>query len=118
MSDVQKSQLIELNDLKDLIRLSVCRMDRGRGVYLYYTVSDGKHVYFTNQLIPGWYDLRGLPITMFATTENAPETNLIEYRSASDNEEEKWQFVEFIRTGPNQAYIPIIHLKSVPAFLL
>lgn len=116
--EIQSAQLLELQSLSDLVRLVVSRFDPGnRATYLYYAEKDGKHVFFNTQVVFGWYDRRGLPITLVAYHDEAP-TNLIRYISPTDSEVEKWEFVTTIENQSNIAHIPIIRLASVPSFLL
>ena len=116
--NVEKSQKFELDSLTDLIRLMVSRFDpNNRTGYLYYGETDNKHLFFTTQIVPGWYDNRGLPVTMFATYDKAPDTTVIKYKSPTEFEDESWEFVSSTSPGANTAYLPIIKVKSIPSYL-
>lgn len=115
---VEKSQKLELESLTELVRLMVSRFDpSNRTGYLYYGETEDKHVYFTTQIVPGWYDNRGLPVTMFAYFDTAPPTTVIKYKSPSEFEEESWEFVNNTQPAANTAYLPIIKVKSIPSYL-
>jgi len=112
-----KAKLFKISSMTDLIRLVVSNSPN-RGGYVYYAEKDGKHLYVVSHLIPGWYDLRGLPVTLTAETENAPETNFIAYRFPSEDEEESWEFVTNIQNSPKFAFIPIIRVDEFPDFII
>ncbi len=121
MSDknIEKSQIIEFESMDDLIRLMVSRFDPGnRTGYLYFGEKDGKNVFFTTQIVPGWYENRGLPVTMLVYHAESPPTTIIKYKSPTEFEGESWEFVENVQAGANTAYIPIIKLKTIPDYLL
>ena len=116
---IRKSQQLHLDSLTDLIRLTVSSMDRAaRGGYIYYCKHNGEDIYLLNQIIPGWYDLKGLPITLVAKTDKEPEGKFIAYRFGTDTVEESWKFVDQIQTSANIALIPIIRIKQLPEFIL
>lgn len=121
MSDesIKKSQVFELDSMEDLIRLMVSRFDQGhRSSYLYYGEKAGKHVYFTTQIVPGWYENRGLPVSMLVYSDEPPKSTIIKYQSPTEFEGESWEYVENVQVGNKTAYLPIIKLKSIPDFLL
>ncbi|MHA2028667.1 MAG: hypothetical protein ACW99A_02070 [Candidatus Kariarchaeaceae archaeon] len=116
---VEQSQVFELDSITDLIRLMVSRFDPGnRSGYLYYGEKDGKYVYFTTQIVPGWYENKGLPVTMLVYHDEAPPSTVIKYKSPTEFEVESWEFVENVQVAAHTAYLPIIKLKTIPEFLL
>ena len=120
MSDpnIPKAQEIRLKSLSDLLRLVVTRMNQTRSAgYVYFGKRGSENLYFLTQAVPGWYDMRGLPIT-YAVNAEEPETNLIEFKAATDSATESWDFVEHIVTSPNVAYIPIINVETIPEMIL
>lgn len=117
MSEVVKSQIMVLESLDDLLRLIVSKVNQINSGHIYYFKKDGKHIYFVNQTIPAWYDLRGLPITLYAEGIE-PKSNIIQFNLATDTTNEYWQFTENILTSARVVYIPIIRLKSVPSFII
>lgn len=120
MVDIQPSQTMRMESLKDLLRLVVSIMSRSNGSrYLYYGQKDGKHVYFMTHSVGGWYELRGLPVTIAAFTDIEPETDFLEYTSPTGGEKEHYKFVEEIKTSStNSVPIPIIRLEELPPFML
>ena len=118
MSEIQASQKIELESLTDLLRLVVSIMGRsGITSYLYYVEQEGKHVYFLTHTVGGWYELRGLPVTLLAKTDIEPSTSFIEYTSPTTGNEESYKFVDQIKQSTSVAAIPIIKLKELPPFM-
>ncbi|MHA2278116.1 MAG: hypothetical protein ACXAC2_20240 [Candidatus Kariarchaeaceae archaeon] len=116
---IRKSQQLHLDSLTDLIRLTVSSMDRAaRGGYMYYCKHNGEDIYLLNQIVPGWYDFRGLPITLVAKSDREPEGKFVAYRFGTDTIEESWEFVDQIQPSPNVALIPIIKVKQLPDFIL
>lgn len=115
--EIAKAQIFTLETITDLIRLVVSN-SQNRGVYLYYGEKDGKHIYAISHLIPSWYGLRGLPVTLIAYAEEPPKHNFIAYKFSTESEEEQWEFVSFIKTSPKIAHIPIIKTKNFPDFLV
>ena len=117
--EIPISQKMELGSLKDLLRLVVSIMGRSnQSGYLYYGEKDGKHVYFLTHTVGGWYELRGLPVTLIAFTEIQPETNFLEYSPPSNENEESYKFINEIKQTTNSIPIPIIRLKELPNFMI
>ncbi|NHJ31410.1 MAG: hypothetical protein FK732_00965 [Asgard group archaeon] len=114
---IAKAQKFTLASMSDLIRLVVSNA-QNRGGYLYYGEMNGKHIYAISHLIPSWYNLRGLPVTLVAYGDEAPQHDFIAYKFSSEDQEESWEFVKNIKTSPKIAHIPIIRIESFPKFLL
>ena len=119
MSDkiIEKAQLLEMNDFSDLLRLIVSRMGKTATGYLYHVVKDDEHIYFLSQTVPGWYDFKGIPLTMYAKAKE-PTGIFIKYNMATEADEESWSFTDFTGTSPKSIYIPIIKVSQLPDFLL
>jgi len=111
----QQAQLFELESLLDLIRLVVSNSGARSG-YLYYGDRDGQPTFAVSHLVPSWYQLRGLPITLVATTDEPPTYNIIAYKFATETEIEKWEYVKHVTNDPNIIYIPLIKVKAFPSF--
>ena len=116
-NEIQKAQILRLNAPLDLFRLVVSNA-QNRGAFLYYGMKDGKHVLAISHLVPGWYNLRGLPITLVAEINEAPETNIIRYKFASEDSGEEWEFVNQFTSNTKYVYLPIITVAEFPEFLL
>ena len=117
--DIRPSQKMELDSLKDLLRLVVSIMGRSnQSRYLYYGKKGDKHVYFLTHSVGGWYNLRGLPVTLLTYTDIEPKTSFIEYISPTTGEEEAFKFIEEIKQSTNSVPIPIIKLKELPSFMI
>lgn len=117
-TDVLKAQYLELESLTDLLRLVVSIMGRTNvSGHLYYAEKNGRHLFFLTHSIGGWYELQGLPVTLLAEGDSAPEENFIEYTLARDGEKEKFEFVSEIKQSTQTIQIPIIKLKELPNFM-
>lgn len=118
MEDVQKSQSIEMASLSDLIRLIVSNSAQ-RGGFLYLGQKDGKNVFYISHIVPSWYDLKGLPIVLYAYSDVNPEEHFIAYSRPSSTDKESWEYVSFIRENDTKTmYIPIVRVKEIPDFTL
>ena len=118
MTEVQKPQQMQLSSLMDLLRLVVSIISRGAGgAYLYYAEHNGKHIYFLTHTVGGWYDLKGLPITLVAEHDTAPLKPFISYTYADEGQVEDYQFVDHVRQSTNSVHIPIIKIKDIPDFI-
>ncbi|MHA2252413.1 MAG: hypothetical protein ACXAD7_18750 [Candidatus Kariarchaeaceae archaeon] len=119
MTEIQSSQVFKLSSLIDLVRLVVTQMNtHKRAGYLYYAEKDGKHIYAMSHLIHGWYNLRGLPVTLIAHAEEHPQTNFIAYNLGTDTTKESIDFVDYIKSSTQIVHIPIIKVDQFPDFLL
>lgn len=119
MSDLQKAEQFELESLSDLIRLIVSRIDRGnRTGYLYYSNVNNKHLFLSSQVIPGWFDLRGLPMTLKVEADDPGDATFVQYKFATEFDEESWKFTTFMTTDTKVAHIPIIHVKEFPEYMI
>ncbi|MHA2169863.1 MAG: hypothetical protein ACXAB7_08225 [Candidatus Kariarchaeaceae archaeon] len=117
LENISKAQIFVLHSMSDLVRLVVSNA-QNRGGYLYYGFKDGKHIYAISHLIPSWYNLRGLPVTLIAYADEGPKHDFIAYTFSSEASEEAWEFVNHIKTSPKIAHIPIIKTDQFPEFLL
>ena len=104
--------------MTDLIRLIVSNIQNRGGGYLYYGEKDGKHVYCVSHLVPSWYNLRGLPVTLVAHHDGPPEHDFIAYNYSTEDTVESWEFVNELKNSPKVAHIPIIRVEDFPEFLL
>ena len=116
-NEIQKAQILRLDTPLDLFRLVVSNA-QNRGAFLYYGIKDGKHLLAISHLVPGWYNLRGLPITLVAEIDDTPKTNIIRYKFAGDDVGEDWEFVDQFTSDSKYVYLPIIKVAEFPEFLL
>lgn len=115
MENVGKAKIIQLESLSELIRLVVSNSQQRSG-YLYFGKKDGKNIFLVTHLVPSWYEMRGLPITMYATYDSEPLGAFIAY-SKNENDEEHYEFVNKISDNPKYMNIPIIKMKEIPDFI-
>ncbi len=117
MDKISQSQRMELADLTELVRL-VTANSQNRGGHIYTTkLENGKWMYFLTHIVPSWYDLEGLPITVYVETEIEPTGSFINYLYSGDNSKESWEFVTIVGQNSQSAYIPVVKLKSLPNFI-
>lgn len=116
-TNIQKAQTLRLSTPLDLFRLVVSNA-QNRGAFLYYGMKDGKHLFAISHLVPGWYNLRGLPITLVAEIDDAPKTNIIRYKFAGEDVGEEWEYVNQFTSNSKYVYLPIIMVAEFPEFLL
>jgi hypothetical protein len=117
MTDIPKAARFELNSLDELIRLVVAS-SQNRGGHIYYGEKNGEHILLVTHLVPSWFELKGLPITMFAKVSEAPTGKFIAYSyTNNDDNMESWEFVDYIRDNPKIAHIPIIKVKEFPDYV-
>ncbi|MHA2028744.1 MAG: hypothetical protein ACXAC2_09080 [Candidatus Kariarchaeaceae archaeon] len=114
---ITKAQILRLQTPLDLLRLVVSNA-QNRGAFVYYGLNNGKHILAISHLVPGWYNLRGLPITLIAEIPEAPKTDIIRYRFASDDGEEEWEFVDNFTSDSKYVFLPIVKIAEFPDFLL
>lgn len=115
---VSKAEAFELESVDELIRLVVANSQH-RGGHIYV----GKHgdgwVYFVSHLVPNWFDLRGLPVTIFAKSEKEPTGSFVAYEYVNlGGVGESWKFVNSVGENPQIAYVPIVRVKQIPDFIL
>ncbi|MCH8906221.1 MAG: hypothetical protein IH840_03945 [Candidatus Heimdallarchaeota archaeon] len=113
----RKAQPFELDTLMDLIRLVISNSGNRSG-YLYYGQHNDQPLFAVSHLVPSWYEMRGLPVTLFARTDTPPDENIIAYKFATETEEENWSYVKHVTTDPNTIYIPLIKVKEFPTFFI
>ena len=111
---IEKAQTLELESVSDLIRM-IISMTQNRGGYIYFTKKNGKYYFLVTNLVPSWYNLKGLPITVYAEVKDIPNGNFVAY-STSNVESEKWEYVNCV-TDTSRVHIPIIRVKDLPDFV-
>ena len=111
---IQKAQLLELESINELIRM-IISMTQNRGGYIYLTKKHGKHYFLVTNLVPSWYDLKGLPITVYTEVKDVPVGNFVAY-STTNVEKETWEYVNTV-TDTSRVHIPIIRVKELPEFI-
>ena len=112
---VRKAQLFKVSSLMELVRLIVSN-SQARGGYLYYSEKDGKTVFAVSHLVPGWYNLRGLPITMYAEHNTPVNGNFIQYNFATEDSTESFQFTNYNSNNSKIMFIPLIKVDEFPEF--
>ncbi len=118
MDTIQPAAGMELEGLGELVRLVVANAQH-RGGHIYAGLQeDGNWIYFINHLVPNWFDMKGLPITLFVRTKESPSGSFIAYEYMNGFGKESWNFVNAVGENPKIAYIPIIKLKSIPKFIV
>ncbi|RMG36762.1 MAG: hypothetical protein D6732_07735 [Methanobacteriota archaeon] len=115
---VSKAEIFELESVEELIRLVVANSQH-RGGHIYVGNRDGEWYYFVNHLVPNWFELRGLPVTIFARSKKEPSGPFIAYEYVNlGGSGETWKFVSSVGENPQIAYVPIVRVKEIPEFIL
>ncbi|MFV2014584.1 MAG: hypothetical protein ACC656_04110 [Candidatus Heimdallarchaeota archaeon] len=115
-TSIRKAQILRLQSPLDLLRLVVSNM-QNRGTFLYYGKKDNQHILAISHLIPGWYDLQGLPITLIAELKENPKSDIIQYKFAAEDSKEEWEYVDKFTANSKFVYLPIIKVAEFPEFL-
>ena len=115
MDDLRNVQTIELESLKDLVKLLVSSIREPIPITILHHVINGKHVFSATQIMQGFYDLKGLPLTFYSIYEGDDVKPFIAYKTSEDGEELK--FVDGIH-DLSYRYLAVVNTKSVPKFLL
>lgn len=113
---VQKAQILRLQTPLDLFRLVVSNA-QNRGAFLYYGVKDNQHILAISHLIPGWYNLQGLPVTLLAELKEGPKTDIIRYKFAAEDGKEEWEYADQFTADSKYVYLPIVKVAEFPEFL-
>lgn len=116
-TSIQKAQIMRLQSPLDLFRLVVSNM-QNRGTFLYYGKKENRHILAISHLIPGWYNLQGLPITLIAELNESPKSDIIRYKFAAEDGKEEWEFVDQFTANSKYVYLPIVKVAEFPEFLL
>ena len=115
MDEIPIAQKMQLDGIGELVRL-VISSTQNRGGHVYVAEKDGKHFAFVTHLIPSWYSLKGLPVTVFVELEEEPKGKFISY-TAQGTKEEQLEFTDAFKDSMS-IHIPLIKVKEVPGFVL
>jgi hypothetical protein len=112
--DLKPAVLMKLKDFANLIRLVSFWTMRERTATILHFKKGKRHIMGTYTILPGYYDLEGLPLFIYIEQEEGPKGPFVKYRA---DPSEEWSYTEgtFDRQFP--IYIPLITLDKVPAFL-
>ncbi len=113
--EIPKSQTFKFKSMNDLVRLLVSSAHERGIANLFASTKDGKTVFFITQILPGYYQYRGLPLTAFYEYDGIIDKKFIAYKLTEQGEE--WEFTNSLKT-PGFQIIPIIYVESPPEFLL
>jgi hypothetical protein len=109
--EIKNAEKIELESLNDLVTM-VTDWNGQNVTSLYYKEKDGVHYYFTWIIIHDYYNYRGIPLLLFATSTETPKNYIIH-----DTKTASYKFDDIPQYDPRCFVIKIIRIKSVPSFL-
>ncbi len=112
---------LELENLTDLIQMAI-GSKRHEAPSLLVFQHNNEWIFCSITVIPGWMNLKGLPLLVFARTKDEPKGHFIKYDLRASREER----IKFI-DSPTQVdltdlpsglvqLLPIIRLKEPPKF--
>ncbi len=113
--EVPPAQKIEFDSISDMIRLLISSAHERGIANLFAYVHEGKTTFFITQVLPGFYEYRGLPLTAFYTYDKEVRESFVAYKATEEGEE--WEFTNGLKT-PGFQIIPIIRVKTPPKFML
>ena len=61
--EIEKTVSFKLSSLVDLLRLVVS--SNQKAAHIFYFEKDGKHIYGVSNVIPAYFDLKGLPAKVY-----------------------------------------------------
>lgn len=93
----------------DLARMLASWSQRDRPASLIHFEYEGKHIYGTLLSHHGYYEMYGLPLWIYVSTDEAPSGSFLEYRSRP---KEEIRFVETIGSEPMIIHFPLVNLAE------
>ncbi len=113
--ELKKAIPVELEDFKDFIRM-IASSGRGfaeQSAHILVYKDGEDYIYSTLTVLPAYYNLRGLPILIYARTKEEPKGSFVKIKTTPKEE------VGFSSdtTDTTYTYIPLIHVKKLPDFL-
>jgi hypothetical protein len=108
--EIEKTVSFKLKSLPDLLRLVVS--SNQKAAHIFYFEKEGKHIYGVSNVIPAYFDLKGLPIFIWCEHETSPQGSFIYYKPSGT---EEWMFKNGIDT--QHIHVPVIHLDGVVSIL-
>lgn len=103
--EIEKTISFKLHSLEDLIRLVVS--SHQKAAHIFYFEKEGKHIYGTTNVIPAYFDLKGLPIFIWCEYDTSPEGAFIHYKPMGT---EEWMFKDGIDT--QHVHVPVVRLEG------
>lgn len=101
----------QINSMVDLVRLAITWASNQRAINLFYFKNNKNHILGAIQLIPGYFNLEGLPIFAYVKLPNKPEGTFIRYRL---DPKEEWEWCQDAADRKYQ-HVPVISLKEAPS---
>ena len=113
--DIPSTKKFKFNSMDDLVRLLISSAHERGVANLFAYRKDGKTIFFITQILPGYYEFRGLPLTAYFEYDGEVSDKFIAYKLTEQGEE--WEFTSALKT-PGYQIVPIIYIESPPSFLL
>jgi len=114
MENIPQAKKMQLESIGELVRL-VISSTQNRGGHIYLAEKDSKHYAFVTHLIPSWYSLKGLPVTVYVELDEKPKGKFIAY-TAQGTKEEQLSFTDAFKDSMS-IHLPLIRVQEVPDFI-
>ncbi|MHA1911833.1 MAG: hypothetical protein ACTSYA_09075 [Candidatus Kariarchaeaceae archaeon] len=108
--EIEKTISFKLKSLEDLLRLVVS--SNQKAAHIFYFEKNGKHIYGASNVIPAYFNLKGLPIFIWCEHKTSPQGSFIYYKPMGT---EEWMFKDGIDT--QHIHVPVIHLDGPVSIL-
>ena len=118
--DIKPAINIEMKSLDDLIHWLIAN-STDKQVPLCIYEQESKYIYFSLIIIPGYYDLKGLPLLGYYSSSDKPKSRYLRFDVREEAVNKAISYVKgFDDRDSNMGYIqyfPLIELKTKPFFL-
>lgn len=114
--EIEAAVPFELSSLEDLVRWVVSSSQGQQGTIFYFQ-KEGKHVFSTFIVLPGYYNFQGLPVLLMTEHSNAPEGAFLRFDIRHDADKTISYTAGFDDRDSNLGYIqylPVIKLDKIP----
>lgn len=111
-SVIEKQSMIplEIESLPDILRLVFTWASHQRSINLFYFEKDKKFILGAWQVVPAYFDLRGLPFFAYIKLDSPPKGKFIRYRVEP---KEEWDWTDNASDRKYQ-YVPVVQIKAAP----
>ncbi|MHA2362313.1 MAG: hypothetical protein ACXAC7_00020 [Candidatus Hodarchaeales archaeon] len=116
MVEIDPAITLEVNSLEDLIHWVVSSSQGQQGTLFYFEKND-KHYFTTFIILPGYYELNGLPLLLVSEHNDAPKSKFLRFDIRKGVEDRISYTDGFDDRDSNLGYIqylPIVSLKKIP----
>ena len=101
---------LEIESLPDILRLVFTWASHQRSINLFYFKKGSNFILGAWQVVPAYFNLRGLPFFAFVKLDSPPEGQFIRYRLEP---KEEWSWTSDAADRKYQ-YVPVVQIKETP----